>query len=227
MSGIHELQSQAGASRFAGVGASSAADVPRGTASAADAADFRSRLAEREDAAEEKAGGSRQDETSKDEDALGPLFRFSSVEDELASLFKDMQRMSDLRTNAAADAPPASAAGATGDDALEALISRILVGRPEAGGAEVRIQIDEKFLPGTEITLTRGKDGLLFVRITAENVSSYQTVVAARNELADRLAATEKGPVVVSVSTGAEAEGNDARRESRGRFDDGFDRSEG
>lgn len=120
----------------------------------------------------------------------------------------------------AESAGAAKGAGApAGDEALEALVSRILVGSPERGGTEVRITLDARVLADTEISLVRGTDGLLSVRIASENPASFQTLVAARNELAERLSALEKGPVAVTVSAQAESENNDARRESRGRTD--------
>ena len=84
----------------------------------------------------------------------------------------------------------------------------------------MRIRLGGDVLPGTEITLTRGTDGLLSVRLATTDAASFQTLVGAQDSLKGRLGHLEKDVRVdvVSERGGAEAENNDARRQSRGFY---------
>lgn len=121
------------------------------------------------------------------------------------------------------EAPPDSTGSAPPADLeglAEKLVDRILVSQPGEGAAEVRIRLGGDILPGTEITLRRGADGLLAVRLATTDAASFQTLVSAQDSLRARLEAMEKDVRVdvVSERGGSEAENNDARRESRGLY---------
>lgn len=119
------------------------------------------------------------------------------------------------------EAPPAESAPVADLDGLaEKLVDRILVSQPGEGAGEVCIRLGGDVLAGTEITLRRGADGLLAVRLATTDAASFQTLVGAQDSLRARLEAMEKDVRVdvVSERGGSEAENNDARRESRGFY---------
>lgn len=95
------------------------------------------------------------------------------------------------------------------------LVEQILVGRSAGGEHEVRLQIGSDILPGTEIRIQRGADGLIHVRLISDNAASFQTLVAAQDSLKQRLEQSGE-QVRVSVSSEAGAEDNDSQRRSRG-----------
>lgn len=117
-------------------------------------------------------------------------------------------------------APAESAPVADLDGLAEKLVDRILVSQPGEGAGEVRIRLGGDVLPGTEITLRRGADGLLAVRLATTDAASFQTLVGAQDSLKARLGHLEKDVRVdvVSERGGSEAENNDARRQSRGFY---------
>ena len=103
----------------------------------------------------------------------------------------------------------------------EKLVERILVSDPVEGRSEIRLMLGKDVLPGTEIRLLRGSDGLLSVRLETDDAASFQTLVGAREALKTQLERFEKNGVrveVVSERDGADAEDGDARRRSRGLF---------
>ncbi len=139
---------------------------------------------------------------------------FASMSSPLDTLFAG-------RMEAASVAPRAEAASPADLDGLaEKLVDRILVSQPGEGAGEVRIRLGGDVLPGTEITLTRGADGLLAVRLATTDAASFQTLVGAQDSLKARLGQLEKDVRVdvVSERGGSEAENNDARRQSRGFY---------
>lgn len=105
------------------------------------------------------------------------------------------------------------------DDIQTALVERILVSTPESGGSEVRILLSDGALPGTEIRLARGADGMLVVDLLTDDASSFQTLVAAREALKARLEETEKGGVRVDVTDNARPDDGNAERRSAGYMD--------
>lgn len=131
---------------------------------------------------------------------------------------------------AAAAAPAAGIEGAEGaslpSDALQSVVSQILVNSPDAAESEVRLTISEDLLKGTEISLVRDKaTGELMVRIECSDPSSLQTLVAAQHDLRTSLQAQEKSPVEVRVSSqdaGKEG-GNPSEHRSRGRSDNPYE----
>lgn len=116
------------------------------------------------------------------------------------------------QTSAAASARTAESAAL-----VDKLVDRILVSDPGKGMPEVRISLSDKALPGTEISLSRAPDGQLAVKLSSTDPQSFQTLVAAQDSL--RAALERQGENVrvdVSRSAGADAEQNDAQRQSRG-----------
>lgn len=101
----------------------------------------------------------------------------------------------------------------------EKLVERILVSGPD-GGHEIRLTLGKDVLPGTEIRLQRGSDGVLSVHLATDNAASFQTLVGAQESLKARLGSFEKDVrvEVISERGGAEAESGDGRRQSRGEY---------
>ena len=105
---------------------------------------------------------------------------------------------------------------------VDNLVQRILVSNPKAGTpTEIRLQLNDSILPDTEITLSRGPDGLLGVLLVTSNASSMQTLVSAQQSLREQL--EKHGPVDVKLSSTDESRqgDNDANRRSRGLVDYG------
>ena len=138
----------------------------------------------------------------------------SQMTNPLESLFAG--RMGQAPASAPADGPDMGALA-------EKLVERILVSEPAEGKSELRLMLGKDVLPGTEIRLLRGADGLLSVRLETDNAVSFQTLVGAQETLKAQLERIEKNGVrveVVSERNGADAEDGDARRQSRGRYID-------
>lgn len=102
---------------------------------------------------------------------------------------------------------------------LEALAEQILVSSRDAGEAEVRIRLRDGVLPDTEIRLTRELSGRLVVRVVTGDPQTFQTLVSARNDLADALSATESRGVAVFVDRNG-PDDDAAGRRSRGLTDE-------
>ncbi len=121
----------------------------------------------------------------------------------------------------AAAANAAQAASMPDGEALEALVSRILVNTPEKGGSEVRLTLSDAAFRGTEVSIMRDLSGALTVKIVSSDPSAFQTLVSSRNELLSSLQAQEKAPVSVEMEEdrGGSDDPNDARRRSRGLDD--------
>lgn len=81
----------------------------------------------------------------------------------------------------------------------EKLVERILVSGPD-GGHEIRLTLGKDVLPGTEIRLQRGSDGVLSVHLATDNAASFQTLVGAQESLKARLESFEKDVRVEVVS---------------------------
>ena len=142
----------------------------------------------------------------------------------LAAMFgRGAQGPSVLAMNAQ-EVPPAVAGAAgigapkeLGEAELSRLVDRILVGSPERG-SEVRLVLNDRVLPGTEIRLARDAAGALQVTIETRDDAAFQTLVGARNDLERALQAAEKGSVSLDMRREGEDEGEagDMRRRSRG-----------
>lgn len=102
---------------------------------------------------------------------------------------------------------------------LEALAEQILVSSRDAGEAEVRIRLRDGVLPDTEIRLTRELSGRLVVRVVTGDPQTFQTLVSARNDLADVLSTTESRGVAVFVDRNG-PDDDAAGRRSRGLTDE-------
>lgn len=186
-----------------------------------DAAQSRSGSPDEKSAFFEKAGARERAESSGHartgaaDDALQTDPSAQKAQDFLASLFRGVGAGA---TEAAAQtAGPAALEGTSANEALETLVSRILVSRPESGKTEVRLQIQDAVLKNTEITLARDAGGQLTVRIHTNDAAAFQTIVSARVELEARLSGRETLPVLVELQKETDREENDARRSSRGR----------
>ena len=162
-----------------------------------------------EKAMERRGGESSGEEHHDGEDGQNPQ-AMPSASSLLSSLFES--KMSAV----AAPAPVVSNL----DDLVDDLVQRILVSDPKAGApTEIRLQLNDAVLPGTEIVLQRGPDGLLNVLLASGNASSLQTLVSARHTLAEEL--ERHGPVTVRVVSAEENRqgDNDANRRSQGLVD--------
>ena len=141
----------------------------------------------------------------------------------IASLFRGLESASGLQGawQAAGAAGAAQPASDFDQERLESLVSRILVNTPERGGAQIRLQINDNVLRGTEISIQRDSAGSLSIRIVSTDPASFQTLVAARPNLVQALEAHERGPVSVEMNAETDQGENDARQRSKGL--DAFD----
>lgn len=169
----------------------------------------------RDGADEREASGK---DVSPDEERAAPDESFpqtvSQMTNPLESLFAG-------RMGQPASVDPAPNDGPDLGALAEKLVERILVSDPVEGRSEIRLMLGKDVLPGTEIRLLRGSDGLLSVRLETDDAASFQTLVGAREALKTQLERFEKNGVrveVISERDGADAEDGDARRRSRGLF---------
>lgn len=123
-------------------------------------------------------------------------------------------------TGQTAQAAPAQAASMPDVQALESLVSRILVSTPERGGTEVRLTLSDPSLKGTEVSVIRDAGGALTVKISAGDPSAFQTLVSSRGELVSALETQEKLPVTVELSDRKDGRGED---DNPGRRSKGLD----
>ena len=140
----------------------------------------------------------------------------------IESLFRDfsqLQQPQQTQQTTAAQAPT-EADGAQKSildpDSLNNLVSRILVNSPESGRAEVRLMLNDNVLRGTEISISRDLSGQLSVQISCKDPSSFQTLVASRNDLQQTLEQQERQTVNVTMTDSTDAGENDTRQRSRG-----------
>ena len=140
----------------------------------------------------------------------------------IESLFRDfsqLQQPQQTQQTTAAQAP-AQADGAQKSildpDSLNNLVSHILVNSPESGRAEVRLMLNDNVLRGTEISISRDLNGQLSVQISCKDPSSFQTLVASRNDLQQTLEQQERQTVNVTMTDSTDAGENDTRQRSRG-----------
>ena len=148
-----------------------------------------------------REGQTGQEEDSSDEacafDAHGNAREDGSLSELMSRLFRERQGLAPTP----AVAPPEEAAGVERlENTLERLVQHILVSHPErAETQEVRLILEEKLLPDTEIHLLRDPDGLLRVTLASGNANALQTLIAAQNDLKERLGAHEHQGVRISV----------------------------
>ena len=137
----------------------------------------------------------------------------------------DMSRLGQAEGRSA-DSGMAAPSGADVDTFQQAMRRRPLDERQGSGGDEsdggheIRLTLGKDVLPGTEIRLQRGSDGVLSVHLATDNAASFQTLVGAQESLKARLESFEKDVrvEVVSERGEAEAEIGDGRRQSRGEY---------
>jgi type III secretion system needle length determinant len=100
-------------------------------------------------------------------------------------------------------------------DTVDQLLRQILVSHPDqAGDREVRLVLQDSLLPGTEVRLSRGADGLLSVRLLTGHDHAFQTLVAAQSALKERLTAHEQREVRVEVTQEGQNPDNASDRRS-------------
>ena len=150
------------------------------------------------------------EDTSAEAEALSSMF--SRMTGPLDTLFAGRTAQTAETAAPSGDAPDLGALA-------EKLVERILVSGPD-GGHEIRLTLGKDVLPGTEIRLQRGSDGVLSVHLATDNAASFQTLVGAQESLKARLGSFEKDVrvEVISERGGAEAESGDGRRQSRGEY---------
>ena len=150
------------------------------------------------------------EDTSAEAEALSSMF--SRMTGPLDTLFAGRTAQTAETAAPSGDAPDLGALA-------EKLVERILVSGPD-GGHEIRLTLGNDVLPGTEIRLQRGSDGVLSVHLATDNAASFQTLVGAQESLKARLESFEKDVrvEVVSERGEAEAENGDGRRQSRGEY---------
>ena len=150
------------------------------------------------------------EDTSAEAEALSSMF--SRMTGPLDTLFAGRTAQTAETAAPSGDAPDLGALA-------EKLVERILVSGPD-GGHEIRLTLGKDVLPGTEIRLQRGSDGVLSVHLATDNAASFQTLVGAQESLKARLESFEKDVrvEVVSERGGPEAENGDGRRQSRGEY---------
>jgi type III secretion system needle length determinant len=165
--------------------------------------------------------GIREERAEQEEDSgsSGNAGEKSSLSDLMSRLFSERQGSAP-----ASAAPPPNEAGAGAGQAehlentLERLVRHILVSPPErAESPEVRLVLEEKLLPDTEIHLLRDQDGLLRVTLTSGNASALQTLVSAQGDLAERLAARERRGVRVDIREIRAGDGSNRPDDASGR----------
>ena len=173
-------------------------------------------LDERQGSGGEESDGGRgashapDEDTSAEAEALSSMF--SRMTGPLDTLFAGRTAQTAETAAPSGDAPDLGALA-------EKLVERILVSGPD-GGHEIRLTLGKDVLPGTEIRLQRGSDGVLSVHLATDNAASFQTLVGAQESLKARLESFEKDVrvEVVSERGEAEAENGDGRRQSRGEY---------
>ena len=158
----------------------------------------------------QRSDGIPDEDTSAEAEALSSMF--SRMTGPLDTLFAGRTAQTAETAAPSGDAPDLGALA-------EKLVERILVSGPD-GGHEIRLTLGKDVLPGTEIRLQRGSDGVLSVHLATDNAASFQTLVGAQESLKARLESFEKDVrvEVVSERGEAEAENGDGRRQSRGEY---------
>lgn len=171
-------------------------------------------LDERQEAGENESGGEGEASPEPFEDASAEALSsvFSQMTGPLDTLFAGRMTQASETAAPSGDVPDPGALA-------EKLVERILVSEPSEG-SEIRLVLGKDVLPGTEIRLQRGSDGLLSVWMATGDAASFQTLVGAQGALKTRLEALERNVrvEVVSERGGADAESGDTRQRSRGAY---------
>ena len=175
---------------------------------------FLKALEEKPDRHDMESGQSRKEAMDND----GPEETPRNVQPQLSGMTSPLDSLFSGRM----EQVPALAAQMQDTAEIEQLVERILVSTPEKGGHEVRISLGSQTLPGTEIVLQRGVDGMLSVTVNCTDGSSFQTLVAAQDTLQSRLSQMENADVRVVVTQDSDREENDSGRRSRGYMEEDF-----
>lgn len=109
----------------------------------------------------------------------------------------------------------AVAQASTISPALTQVAERILVSSQQAHGGEVRIKVDSRLLPQTEIRLTERGGGLMVQMNTASPVS-HHVLATEQSNLADLLTRQSGLDVDVQLNYTSEQEQGDPNQRSRG-----------
>ena len=97
------------------------------------------------------------------------------------------------------------------------LVERILVSQPASGGAqEVRLKLDQAWLPDTEVRLVRADAGLT-IEFASDNVDAQRFLLPNLSTLRERLLASLDGAVTIRMSESTEADGDTRDGRSRNR----------
>lgn len=153
---------------------------------------------------------------------------FQPMEEGMASIIGGMAGLiGENMGMAPAPQPPATEAvsaaaspiSVTESAQCDELVSRILVSAPNSGSApEVRLKLDEAWLPKTEVSLLRGDDGALTVEFFSESVESQRFLLPNLGGLRTRLAENLDSPqVTVRMSESMAGGDNQEGRRSRER----------
>lgn len=102
------------------------------------------------------------------------------------------------------------------EEELNILVERILVSAADDGTQEVRLILNERFLSGTEIVLSRNLEGQLVVALNCIDQSTFQTLVASQFDLKAKL--EEHELIGVEVTVNIDQEDSDSDRRSRGYY---------
>lgn len=115
-----------------------------------------------------------------------------------------------------ADIAPAAPAEKPGAAKMDNLVERILVSVPKAdGAAEVRIKVDPKLLPNTEIAIASRPGEGLSVEFLSDDVNSQRFLLPNLGALRDRLAEKTGDTVAVRMSENASSDTGDGRSRNR------------
>lgn len=81
---------------------------------------------------------------------------------------------------------------------IEELVDQILVNTDKN---EMTLRINNDYLRDTSITLARGSDGVLTIKIETGDQATLGNIIAARGDLEEKLNASEKGTFKVDIVT--------------------------
>jgi type III secretion system needle length determinant len=107
---------------------------------------------------------------------------------------------------------------------IEKMVSRILVSDPaHSPNNQVRLSLNDSFLPGVEVLIRRDNDGLLTVSFASSDAGSLQTLLAARSTLKEALDQTENREVRLTIAGGDNASGDSDAHDRRSKGYVGFE----
>jgi type III secretion system needle length determinant len=171
-----------------------------------------------EDAYRGEVGGQKKEGIKETGDKGGDPASLSSL---FQNRFPETETAGRALADATLEASPAPAAPALDS---EKMVSRILVSDPvHSPNNQVRLSLNDSFLPGTEVLIRRDNDGLLTVSFTSSDAGSLQTLLAARPALKEALDQTENREVRLTIVGGDDASGDGDARDRRSKGYVGFE----